>query len=217
MNKTIVYIGPSIAEEPFEKYFKGNIEFRAPVKRGDLLQLDDSIERVAIVDGVFHSSLAVSIREIKELINKGIEVVGSSSMGALRAAELYNHGMKGIGKVFELYRDGIIDSDADVALMFDPKTFRNITTPRISFKSLLNDMRVQGLIDKDEMEECFTIIDTVHYMELTRSGMLKKLKNFPKYSTLINDFIQADESLFDVKKADAIKLADYLIASDQAC
>ena len=210
MKKTVVYIGPSIADEPPEKYFKDHVEFRPPIKRGDLLELDESVERVAIVDGVFHNSLAVSIREIRALINTGVEIIGSSSMGALRAAELYNHGMTGIGKVFELYRDGIVDSDADVALIFDSKTFRNITIPRISFKSLLNDMKVEGLISNDEMKACFTIVDSIHYMELTRSGMLKKLQNFPK----VHAFIQANESLLDVKKADAIKLADYLLASN---
>jgi hypothetical protein len=44
-------------------------------------------------------------------------IVGASSMGALRAAELDSMGMVGIGTVYQYYRDGIIESDDDVAIV----------------------------------------------------------------------------------------------------
>jgi hypothetical protein len=46
-------------------------------------------------------------------------------MGALRAAELHRYGALGVGRVFELYRDGEED-DSLVAMTFDPETFRPI-------------------------------------------------------------------------------------------
>ncbi|SOJ57505.1 hypothetical protein MSIMFB_04983 [Mycobacterium simulans] len=48
---------------------------------------------------------------------EGVRVVGSSSMGALRAAELYPFGMKGYGWVFESYRDGTLDADDEVGMV----------------------------------------------------------------------------------------------------
>ena len=47
-------------------------------------------------------------------------------MGALRAAEMRRYGMIGVGKVFEMYRDGEED-DALVAMTFDPETGRPLS------------------------------------------------------------------------------------------
>ena len=47
----------------------------------------------------------------------GVRVVGASSMGALRAAELDRFGMEGVGEVYAYYRDGWLTADADVALV----------------------------------------------------------------------------------------------------
>ena len=53
-------------------------------------------------------------------LDNGITVVGGSSMGALRASELDDLGMVGIGYVYKAYRTGAITSDDDVALSVDP-------------------------------------------------------------------------------------------------
>ena len=52
--------------------------------------------------------------------------IGAASMGALRAAEMHRYGMVGVGKIFEMYRDGEED-DSLVAMTFDPETFRPLT------------------------------------------------------------------------------------------
>lgn len=73
-----------------------------PVKRDDILRdLENNINVIAIIDGQFHQSLAVSMSEIMDALRCGVAVFGSSSMGALRASELYPHGMVGYGKVYE--------------------------------------------------------------------------------------------------------------------
>ena len=47
-----------------------------------------------------------------------IMLVGSSSLGALRAVELEKYGMAGVGKIFELYRKKILFADDEVAVTF---------------------------------------------------------------------------------------------------
>ncbi len=39
-------------------------------------------------------------------MKKGVKVYGSSSMGALRASELDEFGMVGVGRIYECYRSG---------------------------------------------------------------------------------------------------------------
>jgi hypothetical protein len=72
---------------------------------------------VLIVDGVFHHHPPVRHKEILHMLAAGVRVVGASSMGALRAAELHPYGMTGIGTIFQLYRDGVIEADDEVAVV----------------------------------------------------------------------------------------------------
>ena len=66
-------------------------------------------------------------REILYAMSEGIHVFGASSMGALRAAELHGLGMRGIGTVFEAYRQNVFapypppfERDEEVAVMHGP-------------------------------------------------------------------------------------------------
>ncbi len=62
---------------------------------------------------------------------------GASSMGVLRAVECRTLGMTGSGWVYERYLFGDIDSDADVALMFDPESFEPVTIPLVNVRWLI--------------------------------------------------------------------------------
>jgi hypothetical protein len=73
-----------------------------------------------ILDGVFFQDQAVSPREILDVIDDGALVAGAASMGALRAAECWPAGMRGIGSIYRLFRRGVLDSDDEVAVAFDP-------------------------------------------------------------------------------------------------
>ncbi len=78
---------------------------------------------VLLLDGEFGQSFAVSIAEVRAVLDAGMPLHGASSMGVLRAVECRTLGMTGSGWVYERYLFGDIDSDADVALMFDPESF----------------------------------------------------------------------------------------------
>ncbi|WP_166486112.1 TfuA domain-containing protein [Jannaschia sp. CCS1] len=75
---------------------------------------------IGIVDGYFGTTLSVHQKEILEAMDCGIPVLGAASMGALRAAELAPFGMIGVGGIFEDYRSGRIENDADVAVTHGP-------------------------------------------------------------------------------------------------
>jgi len=64
----------------------------------------------------------VAHKEILDVLKKGVTVVGGSSMGALRAAELDAFGMVGAGRIYECYRSGRIEADDEVAVTYNPVT-----------------------------------------------------------------------------------------------
>src|SRR4051812_35252740 len=111
-----VFCGPTISADQVRQILP-TARTHPPVRHGDLLSLDcEAGDVVVIIDGVFHATAPVRHKEIMLLLADKIAVVGASSMGALRAAELYPLGMRGVGRIFEMYRDGVIEADDEVAV-----------------------------------------------------------------------------------------------------
>ncbi len=116
-HRNFVFLGPSL-RSPERAEWARHLEILPPVAAGDLLRLPlQPGDTVGIVDGYFRSRPAVRHKEILDLIERGVHVHGSASMGALRAAELNAFGMIGHGKIFADYRDGILVADDEVALV----------------------------------------------------------------------------------------------------
>ncbi|NUP09782.1 MAG: TfuA-related McrA-glycine thioamidation protein [Polyangiaceae bacterium] len=99
-----------------------------------------------MIDGVFDQALAVSPREVLDVLRLGIKVYGGSSMGALRAAELWTLGMTGIGRVFELYREEIVTAEDEVAILFDADSETCLTEPLVNVRCALERAVADGLI-----------------------------------------------------------------------
>jgi hypothetical protein len=117
--KACVFVGPTLCPQDLPP--AGDIAVLPPVAQGDVYRLAQ-IRPVAIgiVDGYFEGALAVWHKEILFAMAGGIHVLGSASMGALRAAELHPFGMRGIGRVFEAYRAGELEDDDEVAVIHGP-------------------------------------------------------------------------------------------------
>ncbi|MGZ7136369.1 MAG: TfuA-like protein, partial [Methanobacterium sp.] len=97
--KIIVFLGPSLSHKEASKILYA--DYRLPIKRGDITAVvNENPDIIGIIDGVFHQQPAVSHREILDALKKGITVVGGASMGALRASELDDFGMIGVGYVY---------------------------------------------------------------------------------------------------------------------
>ena len=62
---------------------------------------------IGIVDGYFEYVAPVWHKEILYALSSGCTVLGAASMGALRACECAAFGMRGIGRIFEDYREGV--------------------------------------------------------------------------------------------------------------
>jgi TfuA protein len=120
MKKPIVYLGPTLNREEASKIL--DADYRDPAKKGDFLRLShtsDEKKYVGFIDGVFLHDYPPSPIEVYHLATrKNIELIGASSLGALRAVELEKFGMKGIGKIFQLFKNGILNADDEVAVTF---------------------------------------------------------------------------------------------------
>ncbi len=143
-DRPCVFLGPSLPRDQARSLI--DAEFRPPIRRGDLAALDPR-RVVVILDGEFDQSFAVSPKEILRLLDLGTTVVGAASMGAIRAAELAEVGMTGLGWVFSAYREGRIVGDDEVALRFCPFGLHALTVPLVNVRRWLGRLEEAELID----------------------------------------------------------------------
>ncbi len=118
---TLVYIGPTLpAVEVLQRLPGATVA--PPAAVGDILKAAHrrGVRRIALVDGYFERMAAVWHKEILVALERGIEVWGASSMGALRAAELAPYGMIGVGSVYRDYARGVLVADDEVAIAHLP-------------------------------------------------------------------------------------------------
>jgi len=170
VSRPVVFLGPSLACDEALELLPG-ANFRPPIRRGDLRGLLDTPEAIGIVDGEFFQSLAISPKEILPLLQKGVRVYGSSSMGTLRAVELARYGMTGVGRIFELFRSGRLIGEDEVALTFDPETLRPLSEPLVNMRLALSAAREAGLISLAELIGITRRMKAVYFPERTRERL----------------------------------------------
>jgi hypothetical protein len=148
-----VFLGPSLGRDTAQAILPAN--YYPPVRMGDVYRLLTCGARlIVIIDGVFHAATPVWQREIVAAIDSGIAVVGASSMGALRAAELEPFGMTGIGVIAEWYRTGFIEGDDEVALEHanEEHGFRAFSEPLVNLRWNLARAADAGVISAAERD-----------------------------------------------------------------
>lgn len=213
MVKIIIYTGLSLsfdeAKEILDSHDDVEVIYKRPIKRGDLGQaLKENPDIIGIIDGVFHQNSSVGHKEILVVLNKGIKVIGSSSMGALRASELDSLGMIGIGYVYEQYRSGKVASDDDVAVMLDSETLEALSEPLINMDYVFTNAVKEGIITQEEKDELIKIAKSTFYPKRNYAQTLNSSNLDDETKNQLIDFIR--ESV-DIKKEDAKELIKYIV------
>ncbi|MBU4373308.1 MAG: TfuA-related McrA-glycine thioamidation protein [Euryarchaeota archaeon] len=203
--KPVVYTGTSISHRDAKKIL--DAEYRPPVKRDDIRRLLlSSPEIIGIIDGVFFDSAAVAHREIMEALKMGITVVGGASMGALRASELETYGMIGVGKIYEMYKNGSLESDDEVAVTFDGETLEPLSIPLVNIRVTAKRGQEMGVLTKEQVS---AVVDTTrkifyperNYRSIINECVKKGIIAGGDEEKLL-DFFKNNE--VDVKRQDAV-------------
>lgn len=203
----IVFTGPSLQPTEAKEFLKA--DYRPPVARDDVIKaLRDNPDIIVIIDGVFHKAPAVSHKEIIEAIKKGVIVVGGASMGALRASELDDFGMVGVGRVYNDYSRGIIESDDDVAVVINPETFEQLSEAFISMNYTFKAAMAKGIINKSDFETLIKTAKSIYYPKRNYNKVLKEADIEDERKKLLQKFLK--DNTIDVKKEDAIAVLKFV-------
>ncbi len=211
MSKPVIFLGPTIAKEKAEKIL--DADYRSPAKKGDLLQLIRSdIKVVGIIDGYFLQDYPPTPIEVYNLLKKnGVKVFGSSSLGALRAVELNKFGMKGIGRIFELFMKGIINSDDEVAVTFtDYSDYKSEALIDIRYNLFLAYKDKE--IDEKTKKLILKVSKNTYFPYRTYNDILYKCKKkFPDQIDEITNFERyISKNRKSLKEMDAILLIRHI-------
>jgi hypothetical protein len=147
MKPVVVFLGPTLAQD--EARVVLDAQYLPPAGHGDVLRAALRRPRViAIVDGVFERAPAVWHKEILFALSEGIHVYGAASMGALRAAELAQFGMRGVGDVYRAYADGTLEDDDEVCVAHADADygFQAVSDAMVDVRATLEAAVAEGIV-----------------------------------------------------------------------
>lgn len=149
--KAIVFVGPTLPPRLRPTAAAGAPwDWRPPVRQGDLYRAaaHDRPMAIGIVDGYFEAVPSVWHKEILWAMAEGIHVFGAASIGALRAAELAAFGMRGLGRIYEDFRDGVLQDDDEVAVLHGPEElgYPPLTEAMVNIRATLDAAIAAGVL-----------------------------------------------------------------------
>jgi len=188
-----------------------------PAKRGDMQRLLGSPPgMVVIVDGYFHlHNLAVGHAELRHAIEAGWQVWGVSSMGAIRAAEMRELGMRGFGRVYQHYVDDPTFRDDEVALLHEPEPpYRTFSEPLVHVRAWLAAMVEAHALPADRWAELIETLMPMWFGERTPAllaslvgpelaGWMDRLDEFQLKSRDLAEFLDARPWLGTIEATEA--------------
>lgn len=135
---------------------------------------------IGIIDGYFEGVPSVWHKEILYAMSRGVHVLGASSMGALRAAELYQFGMEGIGAVFEAFRDGRLDDDDEVAVIHGPAElgFPPLSEAMVNIRRTLSDALAHDIISDPTRERLEELAKLLPYKDRTFANVIDLAREY---------------------------------------
>jgi hypothetical protein len=125
-------------------------------------------------------------------------------MGALRAAELHTLGMEGVGEVYRMYRDGILVSDDEVALAFDPESFAALSEPLVNIRATLQRAETGGIIEYADSEALLSAAISLYYPDRTWPRIVREARAVVDSRTLGRFSRWVGTGAVDLKRQDAV-------------
>ena len=211
----IVFVGPTLGA--FEVRHLLDAECWPPVKQGDVYRAALQMPRcIGIIDGYFEGVPSVWHKEILWAMAQGIQVFGSASMGALRAAELADFGMMGVGRIFDDYRSGRLTDDDEVAVLHAPAElgFAALSEPMVSVRATIERAEAEGILEDEMARSLLDLAKAMHYRERNWGVILKVAEATTQRSPRLANFgLWLKTGRIDAKRTDAIAMLRAMAAA----
>jgi hypothetical protein len=215
-----VFLGPTLPIDAARSMLEA--VYLPPVRHGDVWRVaafrDPS--SIAIIDGYFEHVPSVWHKEILWALSEGIPVFGASSMGALRASELEQFGMVGIGRIFAAYRDGVLppytdvpfEDDDEVAVVHGPAESGYLSSEAmVNIRCTLAKAADDGVIGRQTRDDLVSIAKGAFYKDRSYAKLLREAAGMaipPNELESLRGWLP--EGRVDQKREDAVALLRHL-------
>jgi hypothetical protein len=212
--RAVIFAGPSLP--PRLRPDDSRLEWRPPVRQGELYRA--ALARpamIGVVDGYFEVVPTVWHKEILWAMAQGIHVFGAASIGALRAAELDSFGMRGIGQVYQAYRDGILEDDDEVAVLHGPEElgYPALTEAMVNIRATLVEAQRRGILPPGTGAQLGGIAKALFYKHRTYDAVLRAAVEAGLPPARLREFgAWLPEGRIDRKRLDAEAMLDAIRA-----
>ena len=211
----IIFAGPSLPprlrppDEPL-------IEWRPPVRQGELYRA--ALARpavIGIIDGYFEVAPTVWHKEILWAMAQGIHVFGAASIGALRAAELDVFGMRGVGQIYEAFRDGTLEDDDEVAVLHGPEElgYPPLTDAMVNIRATFGGAVRRGVLAPELAARLTDAAKALFYKKRSYEALFEAATVFGLPAAALHDLVAwLPAGHIDQKRRDAEALLDAIRA-----
>jgi len=213
-----VYLGPSLDRKTAQKILP-EAYYHPPVRCGDLISLLRlSPKKIIIIDGLYETVPAAWHKEILLAMELGVAVWGAASIGALRAAELFQFGMQGFGQIYHDFKTGVLSDDDEVAVLHgnEQNGFLAINDPMVNIRYTCLDALDKKVISNEMKERLIAFCKAQFYPY--RSLMKAAIQLSSEYPQLGEKFVPwlREHGLVDIKQKDALTVLHHCAANDYA-
>ena len=184
--KACIFVGPTLP--PRDEARAHAAIWLPPARHGDVYRAVKLLRpsAIGVVDGYFQWVPSVWHKEILWAIQQGVHVFGAASMGALRAAELAPFGMRGVGRIFEAYRNGVLAPDAsepfedddEVAIVHGPAEsgYLAASEAMVNIRCTLANAERAGVITRETRARIVAIAKTLYFPERSYGRVLENAR-----------------------------------------
>jgi hypothetical protein len=204
--KLKIYSGLSLAKKDVKRLCP-SAEFSLPIGRSEIIKdIKSGVQVIGIIDGVFLQNKAVSPAEIMDALRCGVSVYGSSSMGAMRAAELSPYGMVGVGRIYEHITVTPYFRDDYLGQIF----FENSETaslPFLDFAFGIEDAYQQGTITGKTGFSLLETYESLHFSERNIPALCQRIRSTRRRpEAMIKALGLVAKSITSTKRQDGLAL-----------
>lgn len=208
----VVFSGPTLDARAGAELI--DAVFLPPAAQGDVYRAARGRpSAICIIDGVFEREPAIWHKEILWALSRGVHVLGASSMGALRAAELCQFGMVGVGTVFEWFRDGVIEDDDEVAVAHanSEQGYRASSEALVNIRATLLAAEAAGAVSQELSANLLRLAKETFYPERTYRLILERARSEgapAEELTTLSEFLERGR--INQKRLDACSLLQHV-------
>lgn len=217
---THVFVGPTLTSGEIVARLPDAV-IHPPIKHGDPFRIAlDPGDTVAVIDGLFFQSTAVRHKELLWLLSRRIRVVGASSMGALRAAELDRFGMRGIGEIYGAFSTGRVDADDEVAVAHGDAAddWTGCSDALVNLRAAASRAQSAGVLTSDEAASFVDEARSTYFADRHARLIVRRCVSNGRLGVATADRFSAwlRGNNWNAKADDARLLLDSLAANDHA-